>query len=118
MKKLTTRGQFVATIMLIVFFGIMLTAMAFGTKAGYDSAHHPSKIKHTQAIQEIKDVSSIDIVPIPEITLAEIINPVSEITLAEVISPAPSNQRTKEIIVCQIIDGVKHFSNEFVQEVA
>jgi hypothetical protein len=118
MHKLTKRGEFVATVMLIVFGGIMLTAMAFGTKAGYDSTRRHSNTQHTQTVMEIKDVSSIDVVPVPEITLAEIINPVPETTLAEVITPAPSNHRTKEIIVCQVIDGVKHFSNEFVQEVA
>lgn len=106
MRKMTPRGQFMATIMLIIFAGVMITITAFGTKAKYDYTHHNQKSQKTQITQEIKDVSSINITPTPEITLAK------------VVKPAPSKHELKEIIVCQVIDGVKHFSNEFIQEVA
>ena len=99
MRKLSTKGQFVASIMLIVFVGILVSASMLSFKAGRDEA------ANSGVIQEAIQVNNISISPVQDVPIAPVDDEVKTISKMEPI---------KEIIVCKVINGVKHFSNEFI----
>lgn len=110
MRKLTPRGQFVANIVLVLFFGVLLTTMVFGVKAGNDIKKSVPvvQVADDDSTVEIKDVKDVPIVDAP----APLIPMMSSLSVDDSTQP-----QYQEIIVCQVINGVKHFTNEY-KEVA
>lgn len=111
MRKLTPKGQFAAYIVMILFAGVLLTTMVLGMAAGQQvkRANQTVAIEIADDDTEPEALEIEDIQPVPELGL---VLPLANVDNVE--QTDDDEQPQKEIIICQVINGVKHFSNQFV----
>lgn len=102
MRKMNPKNQMVALVFFTLFAGVLLTVMALGAGAAHQIQNHNAG--HKVIVKQIQDVKPVSAVPLETADCGSLSN-----------VPMPKPIKFKEVIECQIVDGVKHFSNYFVQ---
>lgn len=107
MRKMNFKNSMIALMVLTVFFGTLTSVMVLGMDAA-NTVRQNAIQKQSQTVQ-VKQI--VDVKPVRSIPL-----------MSSVIQSLDNNStdhapKFKEVIVCQVIDGVKHFSNYFEEVV-